>query len=311
MAGDPLSDALSLMKPQGFMSGGIDAGGDWAISFGKDRCFRCFALLSGDCWLEMDQFSEPVLLSAGEFIALPHGSPFRLLSEPGIEPTDISSILRTALRGRVMQWNGGGSCLAVSALFTFAGDQAELLLGALPTLMRVQRPTDRIALRWYLERMMEVTREAQPGHILLGEHLAQMMLVELLRTHLEEIAETRTGWLFALADKQMAAALSAMHSEPGRRWTLASLASTVGMSRSALAVRFKERVGVSAMAYLIRWRMLLAADQLVNANQSVASIAASLGYESESAFGFAFKREMGCSPRQFCRHRLTTERTVL
>jgi AraC-like DNA-binding protein len=81
-----------------------------------------------------------------------------------------------------------------------------------------------------------------------------------------------------------------------------------GMSPSAFALRFKEQVGTSVMEYLIRWRMLLAADRLVNSSDAVSSIALSLGYESESAFGFAFKREMGCSPRQYCRARTSASK---
>ena len=73
------------------------------------------------------------------------------------------------------------------------------------------------------------------------------------------------------------------------------------MSRSAFALRFKEKVGISAMEYLTHWRMLRAGEMLTSSREPIATIASSLGYESESASGFAFKREMGCSPRQFCR----------
>ena len=81
------------------------------------------------------------------------------------------------------------------------------------------------------------------------------------------------------------------------------LAEYAGTSRSSFAMRFKQPAGVAVMEYLIRWRMLLAADRLANSSDTVAEIALSLGYESESAFGFAFKREMACSPRQYCRAR--------
>jgi AraC-like DNA-binding protein len=111
------------------------------------------------------------------------------------------------------------------------------------------------------------------------------------------------GWLFALANKQLGAAIAAMHDRPGYRWTVQELAERAGMSRSTFALRFKKQVGTSVMEYLIRWRMVLAADRLMNSSDAVSSIALSLGYESESAFGFAFKREVGCSPRQYGRAR--------
>jgi AraC-like DNA-binding protein len=130
-----------------------------------------------------------------------------------------------------------------------------------------------------------------------------MMLIEVLRLHITDKRTDGIGWLFALANRQLSAAIAAMHERPGHRWTVQALAERAGMSRSAFALRFKEQVGTSVMEYLIRWRMLLAADRLVSSSDAVSSIALSLGYESESAFGFAFKREMGCSPRQYCRAR--------
>ena len=128
-----------------------------------------------------------------------------------------------------------------------------------------------------------------------------MMLVQALRLHLAEGLRGGVGWLFALADKQMSAAINAMHDDPAHRWTLQELAERAAMSRSTFALKFKETVGASPMEYLTRWRMLLARDKLGNSNDPVSVIALSLGYESESAFSTAFKRVMGCSPRQYSR----------
>jgi AraC-like DNA-binding protein len=99
----------------------------------------------------------------------------------------------------------------------------------------------------------------------------------------------------------MSAAITWMHDDPAHRWTLQELAERVGMSRSIFALRFKKKVGATPMEYLTRWRMLLAGDRLKNSDDSLSVIASSLGYESESAFGKAFRRIMGCSPRQHSR----------
>ena len=114
------------------------------------------------------------------------------------------------------------------------------------------------------------------------------------------------GWLFALADKQISAAIGAMHEDPAHGWTLQALAERAGMSRSTFALKFKAMVGASPMDYLTRWRMLLAGDRLASSSDPVSVIALSLGYESESAFSTAFKRVMGCSPRQHSRGRPPT-----
>jgi len=84
-------------------------------------------------------------------------------------------------------------------------------------------------------------------------------------------------------------------------WTLQELAERVGMSRSSFAQKFKQTVSATPIDYLTRWRMLLAGDRLANSNDPISTISLSLGYESESAFSTAFKRVMGCSPRQYSR----------
>src|SRR6202012_1737049 len=104
------------------------------------------------------------------------------------------------------------------------------------------------------------------------------------------------------SDKHMSIAIASMHNNPGHPWTLRSLAERVGMSRSVFALRFRETVGETPMEYLTRWRMLLAAESLKNTSETLSAIARSFGYESESAFGKAFRRVMGCSPRQYTRN---------
>jgi AraC-like DNA-binding protein len=150
--------------------------------------------------------------------------------------------------------------------------------------------------------MKEELHDPQPGGSLIAQQLAYMMLVQALRLHLADSAGTVAGWLAALADKQMSAAITSMHSDPGHPWTLQSLAERVGMSRSIFALKFKQTVGATPMEYLTRWRMLLAGDRLKNSADSLSTIAASLGYKSESAFGKAFRRVIGCSPRQYTRN---------
>ena len=154
-----------------------------------------------------------------------------------------------------------------------------ILLGALPPIVHIRKEADKAALRWSMERMRQELREPQPGGFLVAQHLAYMMLVQALRLHLAEGATGGVGWLFALADKQMSAAITAMHEDPAQRWTLQALAAQAGMSRSTFAQKFKETVGASPMEYLTRWRMLLAGDRLMNSRDPVSSIALSLGYE--------------------------------
>ncbi|MBY8829843.1 AraC family transcriptional regulator [Hephaestia sp. CMS5P-6] len=298
---DPLSDVLSLLKPHTYVAGGFDLGGDWSIGFGPHDGIKCYALVSGACWLSVDGIPDPVRLVAGDCILLPSGRPFRLTRDPALEPTPFLALRAGEWRRGVAIVNGGGETMILGGHFVFAGAHAEMLLDAMPPIVHLREDNDRIGLRWALERLRQELVEALPGGDLVARHLAQMMLVQALRLHLAEVGGRNVGWLFALADPRMAAAIGAVHAAPGARWTLQALASRAGMSRSTFAQTFKASVGTSPMDYVTRWRMLLAGDRLTNGSDPISVIALALGYESESAFSTAFKRVMGCAPRRYGR----------
>ena len=300
MAMDPLSDVLSLLKPRSFMSGGVDYGPDWSVRFGPHDGIKYQAMLSGGCWLQVEGL-EPVRVEAGDCYLLPRGLPFRLASDLALPSIDAVELLKLPLNGGMRTINGGGQCVALGGHFAFEGRHAPMLLGMLPPIVHLRSEADKAAMRWSIERLMREIREPQPGGFLIAQQLAHMLLVQALRLHLNDGAADGVGWLFALADRQMSAAMNAMHAEPGRRWTIAALAKEAAMSRSTFALKFKRTVGASPMDYLTRWRMLVAADRLAGGGETIATLAPALGYESESAFSTAFKRVMGCAPRHYGR----------
>jgi AraC-like DNA-binding protein len=298
---DPLSDVLSLLKPRSYASGGFEVGGAWSVRFGRHPGIKCYTVVHGACWLSVEGVDEPARLTAGDCFLLPRGWPFRLASDLALTPVDAATLYPAARDGRVIAYNGGKDVLIVGGHFALADAPAGILLSALPPIVHIRKEADRAVLRWSVERMMQELRDPQPGGLLIAQHLAQMMLVQALRLHLAEGASGGVGWLFALADKQMGAAITAMHEDPAHRWTLHALAERAGMSRSTFALKFKATVGASPMDYLTRWRMLVAGNRLSNTAEPISSIALSLGYESESAFSTAFKRIMACSPRRYRR----------
>ena len=298
---DPLSDVLSLLKPNTYAFRGLDAGGDWALGFEADEGIKCYALYSGECWLDLEGAPEPVRFAAGDFVLLPTGKAFRLYSSRDASRIDAEAFFSTFPAGEIGVLNGGGGCSGVGGYFDFEGLHADVLLGMLPSIVHIRAEANKAALRWSIERLMGELREPQPGSSLIAEHLAQTLLIEALRLHLAERSHDSAGWLFALADRQMRSVIAAMHDDPGRKWTLQELAQVAGMSRSSFAARFRITVGEPAMDYLTRWRMMVAADRLANAGTPISIVAPTVGYESESAFGAAFKRVIGYSPRQFAR----------
>jgi AraC-like DNA-binding protein len=285
-----------------YLAAVFEAGGTWAVQFGdKHEGIKSGAIVSGQCWLSVEGVPEPVQLRTGDCFLLPKGRPFCLASDLNAPAVDATTIFTPARAGGIATYNGGGDFSVVSNQFALTGSHAAILLRMLPPIVHIREQTNQAVLRWSVEQIIQELRSPQPGGFLIVQHLAHMMLVQALRLHMSEVSETSVGWIFALADKQMSAAMTAMHDDPSRRWTLVELAKHAGMSRSTFALKFKQAVGISPMEYLTNWRMLLAGDRLENSRDPISSIAPSLGYESEAAFSTAFKRVMGCSPRQYIR----------
>lgn len=296
---DPLSDVLSLLKPRSYSAGGFDAAGAWSVRIPHHEGIKCYAVVSGECRLSADGAEEGLLLQTGDCFLLQRS--FCLASDLTLTPVDYAAIFSTPLKGGIYSVNGGGDCFIVGGHFALSTNYSDLLSGVLPPVVQLQGQVEKSELRWCLERLAHELRAPRPGGDLVAQYLAHMMLVQALRLYLEEEPNGGIGWLFALADQQMNAAITSMHENPAHAWTVQKLAERAGMSRSKFATSFRKSVGQSPMEYLTRWRMMLAGDKLQNTNQPISALALSLGYESESSFGKAFKRVMGCSPRQYSR----------
>jgi AraC-like DNA-binding protein len=289
-----------LLKPRSSVSAGLDAAGDWAIRVSPYAGTKFNAVTRGACWVSVDGAGPPIRLESGDCFLMPHGRPFTIGSDLSLAPVDARTVYDAAENG-IATCNGGGEVFLVSGRFDFAGEPAAALLGTLPPVVHVREASDQASvLRWALDRLAAEMRARRPGGDLVAEHLAQIMLVQVLRLYLA--SRDTAGWFAALSDRQLSTVLGALHADPARRWTLDELARHAGMSRSSFAERFKRIVGAAPMEYLAQWRMLVAGDRLRHGAETVSAIALSLGYESESAFSTAFKRLMSCSPRQY-RHR--------
>jgi AraC-like DNA-binding protein len=297
---DALSDVLALLKPASYMFRGVDAAGDWGIRFAEHRGINCYAVLSGEVWLTVEGVGD-VLLEAGDCVLLPRGHASRLASAVGVAARDAWDVFPAVVEGGVVTINGGGDVYGLGGYFAFDGPHADILLGVLPPVVHIRQEADRAALRGSIDTIMAELRAPQPGGFLMARHLAHLMLLQALRLFLAQGPDAGIGWIYALGDKQVGAALNALHADPARKWTIEALAGVAAMSRSTFALRFKERVGESPIDYLTRWRMLLAADRLLTSRDAIAVIAPALGYQSESAFSTAFKRVMGHAPRDYVR----------
>ena len=304
---DPLSDVLALLKPRSFLTAGLDAGGSWAVRFeNQPGVIKCHAIIDGGCWLAVDG-ENAVRLAAEDCVILPGGRSFTLASDLGVPPVTAHDLLGAAAPGDMVVHQGGGDFKLIGTRFEVDGRKARSLLGALPALVHLRGAANQDVLRWSIEQLMFETGEARPGSSLAAQHLAHFILLQAFRLYLSRLSGDRVGMLYALSDPQLARAIEAMHAGPAHPWTLRELALCAGLSRSSFADRFRDRVGETPIAYLKRWRMLLAADQLETTRARLGEVARSSGYDSENAFNTAFKRVMGCSPRRYARMENTAQ----
>ena len=297
---DPLSNALSLLKPKGTLSVGLEAGGDWAISFPAHEGIKFNAAMKGCCWLTVGAEVEPRRIEAGDCVLLTRGYPVVATNKLGLPAIEAASIYDGAENG-VATYNGGGDFSLIGGRFTFEKERFDRLFASLPAVIHIRgssRPAG--VLRWSLEQLVLELAQNSPGSALMTEHLAHIMLLQVLRLWLDS-SDEHNGWLGALADKRLSRAIAAMHAEPASRWTVAELAGIANMSRTTFAVRFREVVGQSPLDYLTSWRMQLAADLLQSTDDNVRTVAFSVGYLSEAAFCTVFRRALGCTPAQYRR----------
>jgi AraC-like DNA-binding protein len=293
---DPLSEVLALLKPRTHVAPGLDAGGDWALQFPAHEGIKFDAIVRGSCWLLVEG-EEACFLEQGDCFLLTSGRPFVLASDLALRPSDARAIFPNGCSG-VARYLGGGDFFLVGGRFAFTSAYADVLFGSLPAVLPVRASSEEASvLRWALDLFAREIHEGKPGGLLSAEHLAHLMLIQVLRIYLSSRQSAGIGWLFALGDPRLSAAITAMHLDLARQWTLEDLAKTAGMSRSSFAEKFKTVVGNSPMEYLARWRMQVAGDRLRNTESNIATIAYAVGYESEAAFSTAFKRAMGHAPK--------------
>ncbi len=296
---DPLSDILALVKPQTYATGGLSAGADWGVQFPAHGMIKCYSVVRGECWLAVHGVAEPLQLTAGSCFLLPKGWPFSLSSDPSQQLTSWTTLSDQQRYNGILSITPGDDFLILGSHFRLQGD-AGFLLDSLPPVVLLESETQRASLQWAVERLLREMCDPQPGGTLIAQQIACTMLVEALRLHVAG-ENNSPGWLAGLADGSLRPALACMHREPARVWTLSELAHATGMSRTAFAQRFRARVGQTPMEYLTNWRMALAAKLLKDEKKPVSFVAASVGYQSESAFSATFKRHRGSSPRTFVR----------
>jgi AraC-like DNA-binding protein len=295
-----VGEALRYVQMSGVFYCPSELSEPWGLELpSMPNCVWFHAVTEGTCTLDVD--GQISVLRTGDFVLVPHGTGHRAWGETLTETPLVFDLPHDEVNEHyaILRHGGGGTqTRLVCGGIAFEHPTARQLVDALPAVIHIEgaRSTRSDWMRATLELMADETRLARPGGEAVISRLCDIVVIQAIRSWIENDPAAQTGWLGALRDRQIGAAMAKIHAEPARDWSVARLADEVAMSRSAFAARFTELVGESAMRYVTRWRMHVARDLLRN-GKTVAATAGEVGYESEAAFSRAFKRVMGEPPR--------------
>lgn len=294
---DPLSEIIALLRPRTVLSKGITGAGRWGVRYSAFGQPSFCAVLEGRCRLVVDGH-HPLTLEVGDFVLLPATPGFTMSGFEPVRPTRIDPKRTATATGEVRHGTRGGrpDVRLLGGYFAFDSPDAALLVSLLPAVLHVHG-SERLSM---LVRLVgEESRERRAGRELVLTRLVEVLLIEALRSTSSEDAPP--GLLRGLADTRLAPAIRQMHGQLARSWTVAQLAKTAALSRSAFFERFTLSVGLRPMEYLLAWRMAVAKELLRRRELGLAEVAERVGYGSASTFSTAFSRHVGTPPGRYAR----------
>ena len=298
---DPLGETLHLLRLTGTLYCRSELTAPWGVDLPAfEGCMMFHVVTAGHCWLEVEG-DEPRLLQQGSLALVPHGTGHRIRSSQTAEAEPLFDIPveQVSDRYEIMRYGGAGDLTHLTCgVVRFDHVAGQQLMALLPRVLQIDTWADDEG-SWLQSTLRFIAREARelrPGGETVITHLADILIIQAIRSWIDSAPQADRGWLAALRDDQVGRALAAIHREPEKDWSVALLAKEVGMSRSGFSARFTSLVGESAMRYLTEWRMQLARAQLLETSDSLSVLADRLGYQSEAAFSRAFKRVFGVPP---------------
>ncbi|MGB9128896.1 MAG: AraC family transcriptional regulator [Thiobacillus sp.] len=288
---DTLTDVLRLLRLRTHIFLHSNFCGVWAVDTSGQKKATFHVVAHGDCWLHFADGEAPIPLQAGDLLVLPRDKPHRISSLATPPGPDVP--LNQPSADEEQAHSTGLIC----GYFEFESRAWNPIIEALPEAIVLRRAGDASSksVDTLIRLMVDEAAQAQSGGDVMLDRLGDALFILVVRTVMQHTS-LDGGYLAALADRKLGLAFRAMHAEPSRPWTLDTLGRAAGMSRSAFANRFHQKVGMTTLNYLTRWRMQLAREWLNDPNLAMIDIAERVGYASEAAFSRAFKREFGLTP---------------
>ncbi|MCB2199488.1 AraC family transcriptional regulator [bacterium] len=305
---DFLGNALHHLRMQTALYCRSELTAPWSIDMPvMENILMIHVVLSGQFWLEMEGV-EPQLIRAGQLALVAHGDGHRLSSETGLQSREFFSLPVEKVNEsyEILRHGGGGEeTHLVCGVASFGDLIAKQFFSALPPFIHLDT-TDSPQGAWMQSTMNQMAYEAgamRPGGETMVTLLADLLVIQAIRSWLNSPTHQTTGWLAAMHDPAIGRALELIHTNPGHPWTVSELAVEAGKSRSGFAARFSELLRMTPFEYINEWRMGIATNLLKEDHLSLHDIAERCGYTSEAAFSRAYKRQTGSTPRQVTRNK--------
>ncbi|GAB7188482.1 AraC family transcriptional regulator [Kitasatospora sp. Ki12] len=302
---DVLSDVVATLRTGEPRSARVAWRAPWGQRFPGAPGAGFQVILRGSCWLVPDS-GEPLRLAAGDVLFLPRGHGHALadhpgtpLAEPRCEP--LAGPYTGPYTGAETGARAEPDTVTLCGAYQLDPVHAHPLLRDVPDVLHLAaRPGRHPELRAAVGLLAGELESPRPGAAAVVPALLDTLLMFILRAWSERSADgPEHGWAAALADPALGRALQAVHAEPGRSWTVGTLAAEAGLSRAAFARRFTAAVGRPPLGYVTWWRMALATRLLRDSDLPLGVLAARVGYTSEFAFSHAFKRHHGLAPGRY------------
>ncbi len=299
---DPLEDIFTAMHIESALYARLQAKAPWGITFGTSPNARYAIVVRGHCWLSASSLPQPIALASGDCFIVKGETEFQLQDELGRDLLACNEVFHEHAGDTVSVGGDGALTDIVAGRFAFDSSGGEPLLSLLPSVLHIRMDSERARLLQATLQLIAIeTTEQSMGARLVVNRLADVLFMQAMRAYCTSKDCHHSGWLSAYTDRRLGMALRAMHAEIERSWTVNSLATIVGMSRSAFAQHFKTIVGDTPLNYLNRWRIYRAKNLLRQSDLALIEIAQRVGYESDGAFNRAFKRSVGIAPGEYRR----------
>lgn len=287
---DSLSQLLGTLRLRAriLYVGGVC--GPWRLDTSGSGLATFHLVARGQAWLSAGMFPEPVAIAAGDLVLFPRDATHAITAQAtGCEVVPKDQFAAT----------GAGDADVLCGAIELVEGQGHPVLAALPDAVVIRAAQAQASTRHIAEILREESLQSSAGRDVLVTRLAEALFVLAARECLGR--PDARGVLAGIAEPRLHRALSALHAEPQRAWTLEMLARTAGMSRTAFAAEFQRRLGTTAMNYLLHWRMRRAGELILEEAGPMEEVAHQVGYQSAASFIRAFTRVHGVTPGKFAR----------